>query len=268
MPLNANKTLLSTNNQVQIGLCKNCLLNSLIKIFPEENFDIKLTKNIVGLLICIFVRKEIKEKIVIKDTNEVKTGLLNLGNKAYYTISLKYMDKIFSIASGHFESGKEKNNKRIQTLYNILNQQIKVDSDSKHKFNDSDFWIILGDLNFRLENLEYENATNLIQEKNYDALYCMDQFHMAYEDENNLFLKNNISEGEIKFLPTYKFEKNSDNYEYNNKKVRVPAYCDRIFYSKKNGIKSLSYESVMNIRFSDHRPVTAAFEAFWDKEIK
>ena len=91
---------------------------------------------------------------------------------------------------------------------------------------------------------------------------------MAYEDENNLFLKNNISEGEIKFLPTYKFEKNSDNYEYNNKKVRVPAYCDRIFYSKKNAIKSLSYESVMNIRFSDHRPVTAAFEAFWDKEIK
>ena len=268
VPLNANKILLSTNNQVQIGLCKNCLLNSLIKIFPEENFDIKLTKNIVGLLICIFVRREIKEKIVIKDTNEVKTGLLNLGNKAYYTISLKYMDKIFSIASGHFESGKEKNNKRIQTLYNILNQQIKVDSDSKHKFNDSDFWIILGDLNFRLENLEYENATNLIQEKNYDALYCMDQFHMAYEDENNLFLKNNISEGEIKFLPTYKFEKNSDNYEYNNKKVRVPAYCDRIFYSKKNGIKSLSYESVMNIRFSDHRPVTAAFEAFWDKEIK
>ena len=96
----------------------------------------------------------------------------------------------------------------------------------------------------------------------------MDQFHLAYEDENNSFLKNNLSEGKINFAPTYKFEKNSDNYAFEDGKIRVPSYCDRIFYCKKNGIRILSYERISTLKISDHRPVTAAFEFFWDKNKK
>ena len=94
----------------------------------------------------------------------------------------------------------------------------------------------------------------------------MDQFHWAYEDESNSFLKDNINEGTIKFAPTYKFEINSDNYAFNKKKIRVPSWCDRIFFSKKNGIKIVSYDSVPNLKISDHRPVTAAFEIIPNKK--
>ena len=37
------------------------------------------------------------------------------------------------------------------------------------KFKDADFWVILGDLNFRI-NMSYDNAMSLISEKNYKDL--------------------------------------------------------------------------------------------------
>ena len=52
---------------------------------------------------------------------------------------------------------------------------------------------------------------------------------------------------------------NSDIYAFDEEKIRVPAYCDRIFYSKKKGVRVLSYNSIKNIKLSDHRPVTGAF---------
>ena len=219
--------------------------------------------DLVGLYVVLFVKQDVLSKILFSDISEDKKGKFSLGNKGFFTFSFKYMDKIFSIASGHLESGLKKNNKRIKTLEEILNKKITVDSDNIHKFKDADFWIILGDLNFRIE-LGYEVAIGLIQEKNYFSLYSMDQFHLAYEDERNRFLKDNINEGTINFGPTYKFEKNSDSYAYDNEKIRVPAWCDRIFYCKKDGIKIVSYDSVPNLKLSDHRPVTAAFEVYID----
>ena len=193
-----------------------------------------------------------------------KTGKFNLGNKGFFTFSFIYQEKVFSIASGHFESGLEKNNKRIETLKGILNKDILV-IDKIQKFKESDFWIILGDLNFRIE-ISYEDAISLISEKNYKDLFSIDQFHLAYEDEANIYLKNNINEGIINFAPTYKFEINSDNYTYDEKKVRVPSWCDRIFFSKKEGIKNVSYDSSTHLKISDHRPVTAAFEIIPNKK--
>ena len=142
----------------------------------------------------------------------------------------------------------------------ILNKEIKTDSDNIKQFKDADYWIILGDLNFRI-NLSSDNALALIQDKNYKDLYCMDQFHLAYEDDNNSFLKNYIKEGIINFKPTYKLEKNSDNYEYKEGKIREPAWCDRILYGKRNGIRVVNYNGIFSLRLSDHRPVICTFEA-------
>ena len=246
---------------------KNKLQASLNKIFPDQNYNASIPLNMVGLLLIIFVREKISKDINFNNHKEIKNGKFNLGNKGVIINSFQYKDKIFSIAGCHFEAGEEdtKKNKRITTINELLNQEIITQSDSINKFNESDFWIILGDLNFRLD-IYYNDVINLIQDRNFETLYSMDQFHRAYENESNSFLKNNVNEGKINFLPTYKFEKNSDNYDY--KKNKVPSYCDRIFYCKKNGIKILSYESVMNLKLSDHRPVTAAFEVFWDKGNK
>ena len=46
----------------------------------------------------------------------------------------------------------------------------------------------------------------------------------------------------------------------------MPSWCDRILFCKKNGIKNVSYDRIPNLKISDHRPVTAAFEIIPNKK--
>ena len=110
---------------------------------------------------------------------------MGLGNKGFFTIFLKCYDKIVSVGSGHFEAGQSYNSERVDTLIQLLNNPLNIKKDGYTSFKDSDYWIILGDLNFRIE-LSYENAVSLIKEKNYEFLYGMDQINFALK--NNKFL--------------------------------------------------------------------------------
>ncbi|EPS70173.1 hypothetical protein M569_04590, partial [Genlisea aurea] len=71
-------------------------------------------------------------------------------------------------------------------------------------------------------------------------------------------------EKEIDFAPTYKYNKNSDDYYGSNqiiktKLTRAPAWCDRII-SFGVGLKQISYDRV-ETTLSDHRPVRGIFTA-------
>ena len=241
------------------------LNSSLNIIFPNQNYIVKFTSKIVGVYVILFVKNALSSEIIANDIKKNKKGKPDFGINDFLAIYFKYKDKIFSFASGHLKAGFENNHIRIETLKKILNKDIMVESNIINKFKYSDFWIILGDLNFSLK-LFYKDAIELIQDKIYKDLYSMDQFYLEYENMENSFLKNNIKEGIISFAPTYKFVKNSDDYVYVNKSKLVPSYCDRIFYCKKNGIRLLSYERISNLLLSEHRPVTAAFEVLWEKK--
>ena len=256
--LNMKNTLKLKNNTDILKYWKQRIARTIAEVFPKVRFIQILDSDLVGLYITIFGTEESLKHIKILDFTETKKGKLSLGNKGFFTCSFKYFDKSFSVASGHLESGLKKNKKRIETLKEILNKPINLEKENKDIFVNSDFWVILGDLNFRIE-MSYEDAIGFIQEKNFQALNCMDQFNLAYEEPENIFIKQNLMECPINFEPTYKYEINSDIYAFDEEKIRVPAYCDRIFCSKKKGVRVLSYNSIKNIKLSDHRPVTGAF---------
>jgi len=65
-----------------------------------------------------------------------------------------------------------------------------------------------------------------------------------------------FAEGEIRFPPTFKFDKGSMEYDTSHKQ-RIPAWTDRIVF-KPNGVKVLEYDSVKDATHSDHRPVFAS----------
>ena len=86
-------------------------------------------------------------------------------------------------------------------------------------------------------------------------------------------------EEEIKFLPTFKYDKNSEVYD-TSKKMRTPSYTDRILFSINDGDSGRSFSEILepaasrqngnrvlvdyyNRRestFSDHRPVLGIFD--------
>ena len=65
------------------------------------------------------------------------------------------------------------------------------------------------------------------------------------------------------FPPTYKYQPGTDSYDRRpEKKLRCPAYCDRILWKVRNSpncVTALSYVS-STLNPSDHKPVLAVFD--------
>jgi hypothetical protein len=68
-----------------------------------------------------------------------------------------------------------------------------------------------------------------------------------------------FSEGPITFMPTYKFDPRTDEYD-SSEKNRSPAWCDRVLWRTRDPmrVQQLHYQRY-EANVSDHRPISAAF---------
>ena len=254
--LSITSILSIVSNQDNVIAWTNNIINTINKVFNNVDYYQLKILDLVGIYLLVLVKKSLRKNISLIDSNITKTGVYGtMGNKGFVTLTLKCFDSIISFGSGHFEAGQSKNEDRINTLVQLLNKNVNLGG-IEMTFKDIDFWIILGDLNFRID-LSYEDAITLIKEKKYDVLYSLDQFNS--NKQINSFLKEYIKEKEINFEPTYKYVKGSNEYAYDEDKIRVPAWTDRIFYCKNKNIKMLTYDTIKSIRYSDHRPVVGTF---------
>lgn len=110
------------------------------------------------------------------------------------------------------------------------------------------FW--LGDLNYRINEIPGQ----LVDRNDIRGLLKNDQLIQEMR-KHNVF--KGFTEGEIQFNPTYKYDPGTDQYD-SSEKMRAPAWCDRIL-TKGDRIQLCGYDSVMEIRQSDHKPVYAIF---------
>jgi hypothetical protein len=69
------------------------------------------------------------------------------------------------------------------------------------------------------------------------------------------FPLGNFSEGELKFAPTFKYNRGKNVYD-TSEKQRIPAYCDRILF--RGEVKQTCLNRI-ECRISDHRPVFGKF---------
>ena len=252
---------ITTNEESVSDWTKN-IISTINSIFPYTFKQISV-QNLVGIFYICLAQSHLKDKIEIIGKNVIKTGLFGtLGNKGYLTLNLKlFKNTEISFAVAHLEAGKNSNEQRTSTLKQILNTKIgdqdyDEDSNEGKKFKNSDCWIILGDLNFRIENT-FEKCFEFIQKKEYQQLMEFDQLYLSRLKDGGLV---DINEPQINFPPTYKYISGSNKYVNDIENLRTPSWTDRILFCHKNNIRNLNYSSIPTIMYSDHRPVQASFE--------
>ncbi|KAL8166219.1 hypothetical protein V2J09_007718 [Rumex salicifolius] len=151
------------------------------------------------------------------------------------------------------------------------------------ELSEADMVIFLGDFNYRLHGISYDEARDFISQRCFDWLKVKDQLWIEME-AGRVF--QGMREAIVRFPPTYKFERHQpglSGYDAGEKK-RVPAWCDRILYRDSHLSTSsecsldcpvvgsiLQYEACMDVTDSDHKPVRCIFNvdvARVDESIK
>ena len=120
--------------------------------------------------------------------------------------------------------------------------------------------IQIGDLNYRITS-----DVPTLQVFDYalgDIDYLLKKDQLKVSQRAGLAFEEFI-EADIKFPPTYKYQKYTTTYDKKEgKKCRAPAWCDRILYRTGEGISPedveiVTYDHVMKLSRSDHKPVFA-----------
>lgn len=219
----------------------------------SENYVLLRSEFMSSILLLLFVREDMVPKVTRVEGKSKKTGLGGItANKGSVAIRLNVGSTSFCFVNSHLASGLSYTEERNNDFINAWNG-IRFSRNAYIKDHDNIIW--LGDLNYRI-TLPNDKTRFFIDKNDLKSLLERDQ--LSYQMMRIKEFKH-FRESPIDFLPTYKFDKFSDQYD-TSEKQRVPAWTDRIIFSGSH-LKSIKYDIASVIKFSDHRPVYNIFRS-------
>jgi phosphatidylinositol-bisphosphatase len=148
--------------------------------------------------------------------------------------------------------------------------------DGSYLLKSMDHIFFAGDLNYRVDlpreyveqciiDIKHNQACGKIEEADelMNKLLRRDQLLQTIASGRAF---SQFNEGKITFLPTFKFDKGTQNYDTSHKQ-RVPAWTDRILF-RSSKVNVLEYQSVPAANHSDHRPVFGIYQLDWGLATK
>ncbi len=226
-------------------------LNDNAKKHSSEEYILLRSGQLVGAALVIFVKSSALKNIKNVEGSVKKTGMSGIaGNKGAVAIRMDYANTRICFVTAHLAAGfanYEERNRDFRTISHGLRFQ------RNRSIEDHDTIIWLGDFNYRI-GLSDDKARRLIQAGDLETLYSNDQLNLQMVAGRTF---PHYSEARITFMPTYKYNNGTDEYD-TSEKARIPAWCDRVL-RKGSNLRQINYTTAP-LRFSDHRPVYATFQ--------
>jgi len=234
-------------------------------LHPGAKYQLVKSIRLVGMMLLIWTREEHVEYVTNISADTVGNGIMGkLGNKGGVGVSLRFHASELCFVNSHLAAHQDQYERRNQDYHSIcsrmtFSQYEKISNDyppmyGYKRIKDFDSVIWLGDLNYRLNDLDIGEVKEMLKEDNLELLMESDQLQQQ-QQQRRAFTE--FTEGKIKFIPTYKYDIGTNDWD-SSEKNRAPAWTDRILWRGSN-IYQTNYRGHQDLMISDHKPVSARF---------
>ncbi|GMK59135.1 hypothetical protein CspeluHIS016_0701500 [Cutaneotrichosporon spelunceum] len=239
-------------------------LSSAVRLaYPGEAYTKMQSEQLVGLFTCVFAKDTELDNFKEVMITTVKRGIGGIyGNKGAIVARMVLDDTSLCFINVHLAAGQRHKAARNADIAAIMENketfprsglQWFVNGGNGEAILDHEMVVLNGDLNYRIDQRREVVETSI---RSGDLHYLLDHDQLRHEMYgNHAFRLRTFAEAPINFPPTYKYDPGTDEYDSSEKR-RIPAWCDRVLFTKSPRIASISYRSY-GVNVSDHRPVSA-----------